>query len=216
MEDFCRLYRLPIYSWLRMLGQSVQDAQDQTQEFLMEKVWIEKLEGYDLERGGSFRSWLMTCLRNQTIKEHKARRTLKRGGGKVFVPMDAEALEKEAQAAQALHLEPGPTFDLLLAREIWRAAVVKLEEGGKARAAGLLRDLLPAVLAEKWPQPPFPSQQELADRHGITLVRLRGYFYHTLKSKARRVFNEAARACSPGISTEDLDYLWHMLHRHGG
>lgn len=88
-------------------------------------------------------------------------------------------------------------------------------EAMRMRAAGLLRDLLPVVLAEKWPQPPFPSQQELADRHGLTLVRLRGYFYHTLKSKARRVFNDEARACSPGISTEDLDYLWHMLHRHG-
>lgn len=37
----------------------------------------------------------------------------------------------------------------------------------------------------------------------------------TLRNKARRVFNDEALACSPGISTEDLDYLWHMLHRHG-
>lgn len=215
LEHFCQFYQLPIYGWLRMLGQTPQDAQDHTQIFLMEKVWQEKLAGFDREHGARFRSWLMTCLKNQVIKDHKAKQTLKRGGGKVILRLDTEALEREVLNAQTTHLEPGPTFDLLLAREIWRAVRSILTGSQKPQKVALMRDLLPAVLMEKWPPPPFPSQQDIADKHGTTLVKLRGYFHHTLKSKTRRVFNEEARACSPGITSEDLDYLWHMLRRHG-
>lgn len=215
MERFCLLYQLPIYSWLRMHGQTAQDAQDHMQIFLMTTVWQNRLAGFDLERGTKFRSWLTACLRNQVIKEHEARKTLKRGGGKVFVPFDLEILEKEVHAAQAARLEPEPTFDLLLAREIWRVVGRGLTAGKTATAAALVRDLLPLTLVEKWPPPPFPSQQEMAERHGTTMVRLRAHFNHTLRRRVRRDFDAEARACSPGITVEDLDYLWQLLRRFG-
>ncbi len=170
----------------------------------------ELVAGFDSKRRGSFRSWLMTCLRNLTIKDHHARRTLKRGGGWKFESLDSEAVEREMLAIQAAHLEHGPACDLILARCIWRSVARRMEEGRSAERVRLIRDLLPLVLFEKWPPPPFPTQQEMADKHDMTVVNLRGYFHHTLKGRVRKLFAEEILG-----PPDEADYLWHMLCRYG-
>ncbi|HCN31462.1 MAG TPA: hypothetical protein DIT64_22725 [Verrucomicrobiales bacterium] len=189
---------------------------DQTQIFFARFVRMGLLKSFDPAEG-KFRSWLTTCAQNQARSAIKALSREKRGGGVIFETYDPEQAEREWQAEQTAHLNPDQEFDLQLARNLWRGLKRTLiqSKGDAGGKAALTQALLPLVLLEKWPKQPFPTQEEMAASFGTTTIRLRAYFNHTLKKKARRVFEEEVVRYSPGISTEDVEYLWGLLAQYG-
>ena len=92
LEKLCRTYWPPIYAFVRRQGHSPHDAQDLTQEFfarLLEKNYLA-----DVDRAkGKFRSFLLASLKHFLANEWDKANTQKRGGGKVFVPIDAHTAE---------------------------------------------------------------------------------------------------------------------------
>ena len=71
------------------------------------------------------------------------------------------------------------------------------------------------VLVDRWPLPPMPTQEDLAERHGTTPVRMKAFFNRTLRVQARRAFDGEAQAASPGIPETELAHLWLLLCRYG-
>src|SRR6516162_8007420 len=68
LEELCRAYWPPLYSFLRRQGYPPHDAEDLVQGFLARLLAREDLAGVCPEKG-RFRTFLLTSLRNFTIKQ---------------------------------------------------------------------------------------------------------------------------------------------------
>lgn len=216
LERFCAQYYPPIYGYARALGLSEADAKDRVQDFFVEVIRDDLLAKYDLSRDRRLSTWLMKCFKHLVLNHQAYAAAGKRGGGREFVEFDPDHAEHAYRSAHLAQLEPGPTFDLMLARQIWQVARASL--AGKHREKGkgdLVDTLLPLVLMDRWPPPPVPSQEEVAGQHGTTVLRLKAFFNRTLRMQAARQFAIELQTASPGITEEEIDHLWSLLRRHG-
>src|SRR5690554_3458739 len=88
LEQLCRAYWLPVYTFVRRRGHSAEDAQDLTQGFfarLIEKEWLNVVD----ETRGRFRTFLLTAVTRFMANEYDRSQALKRGGGQTFLAIDA-------------------------------------------------------------------------------------------------------------------------------
>jgi len=81
LARLCQTYWYPLYYYIRRLGQTPQDAQDLTQEFLVRLVYKDYLKGIKQERA-KFRSFLLVALKRFLANEWDRANRLKRGGGR--------------------------------------------------------------------------------------------------------------------------------------
>src|SRR5262245_30760962 len=91
MEELCRRYWKPTYTYIRMAWtKSNEEAKDLAQGFFL---WIfeeDALRGYDRERA-SFRTYLKLRLKHFVSRQDESLERLKRGGGRLILPADAVA-----------------------------------------------------------------------------------------------------------------------------
>jgi DNA-directed RNA polymerase specialized sigma24 family protein len=214
IKVFCTVYYAPIYGYARAMGFQEADAQDRVQDFFAEVLRRDLLKRYDRQGDARFSSWLITCFKHSVFNQSARDRTQKRGGGVQFVDFDTAGAERGFQTTYLASLDPDPTFDLMLSREVWnlaRRSLLQLYAGRENK--GLVHDLVPHVLATVWAGK--PSQEELAARHGTSAMRLKAFYNRTLKTQARRCFDQSGQLSSPGISDSELDHLWHLLSHYG-
>ncbi|MBL9116540.1 MAG: sigma-70 family RNA polymerase sigma factor [Verrucomicrobiaceae bacterium] len=212
---FCVVYYPAIYSFARMRGLDVGDAEDRTQDFFMEVIKDELLMKFDPAHGSRFSSWLMTCFRNMELNHRAAQSAKKRGGDQEFVSYDTDFAERCHQHAQMAQLSEASAVDLALARSLWRSTQARL----RARHLGtmnevLVHELMPQLLLDRWPDPPALTQDQMAKKHGTTAVRLKAFFNRTLKTQAERFFREEAIFANPGINDEEIAELWSLVRTH--
>jgi RNA polymerase sigma factor (sigma-70 family) len=93
LEELCGAYWQPLYSFLRRKGHSPHDAQDLVQGFLARVIARDDLGNVGPEKG-RFRTFLLTGLRNFTIKQALHDKALKRGGGKPPLSINADEAER--------------------------------------------------------------------------------------------------------------------------
>jgi len=205
---FSDMYHAPLCGFGRSLGLQEQDARDHTQDFFVKIMKEGMLQKFDPQRGTKFSTWLRICFRNFVRK--------KRGSEKAWISVATDFSKEGFQSAYLAVLAPEPVFDLLLARQIWKATREEmLKKAQKKGSERLVYDVLSYTLLTRWPESPAPSQEDIAARHGTSVVRLKAYFNRTLKVQARRDFGSEARAVCPGITDDDVQHLWHLLSRYG-
>jgi DNA-directed RNA polymerase specialized sigma24 family protein len=112
--ELCRRYWKPAYLYLRSSrSMDNERAKDLTQQFLFEVVEGDLLSRFSPDHG-SFRGYLRGALRLFLLEEHRDGRTLKRGGGRTFVPLEGEP---------AARVEPGADPETLFNRQ-WADTVL--------------------------------------------------------------------------------------------
>jgi RNA polymerase sigma-70 factor (ECF subfamily) len=131
LNELCRTYWRPIFSFVCRRGYSIEDAQDLTQDFfvkILERNWLEHAD----PNRGRFRSLLLTSLQNFLNSAAERTHTRKRGGDVEFVSWDdwmAEAPSQLSISAQALDsLSPERLFDLRWATTVVEQALRRLRE----------------------------------------------------------------------------------------
>src|SRR5947208_13194625 len=92
LEKLCRAYWYPLYVYVRRQGNSPEDAQDLTQDFLSRLLEKKYFARADRDRG-KFRTFLLGSLKNFLVNEWKRAGRLKRGGVVEFVSIDANDAE---------------------------------------------------------------------------------------------------------------------------
>lgn len=215
LARFCSLYYPAIYGFARLRGLTVEDAQDRTQDFFVEVVRDDLLSKFDLSHGSKLSSWLMKCFKHMELNHRTARSAVKRGGGWEFVSFDTDFAEQNFQSIKLANLAEASSTDIMLARTLWREAKAQLYNRHRGTPnERLVQELIPFVLAERWPEPPAPSQQQLAEEYGTTAVRLKAFFNRTLKGQAFRLFSDCACSANAGISEQEIDELWALLRAH--
>ena len=131
LDELCRTYWRPVFSFICRRGYSIEDAQDLTQDFfvkILERNWLEHAD----HNRGRFRSLLLTSLQNFLVNAAERTHTRKRGGDVEFVSWDdwmAEAPSQLSISAQALEsLPPERLFDFRWATTVVEQALRRLRE----------------------------------------------------------------------------------------
>jgi DNA-directed RNA polymerase specialized sigma24 family protein len=100
LEELCRAYWFPLYAYVRRQGRSPHDAQDLTQAFFAQLLEKDYLRAADRGKG-RFRTFLLVALKRFLCNEWDRIKAQKRGGGVVFIPLDAELAESRYAADPA-------------------------------------------------------------------------------------------------------------------
>ena len=97
LAHLCQTYWPPLYSYARGRGLSVHDAQDLTQGFFVYLIGHQLYKRADRQKG-KFRCFLLASFKNFLSDARDREQTLKRGGGRDFIPLD----EARANSAESL------------------------------------------------------------------------------------------------------------------
>ncbi len=125
LEQLCRAYWYPLYSYIRRRGNNPEEAQDLTQEFfarLLEKHWLAGVE----KNGSRFRSFLLTALNGFLANEYDRATAAKRGGGRPVFSLDAEQAEHRYVLEPSTNETPERIFDRRWALTVLDQALARL------------------------------------------------------------------------------------------
>lgn len=87
LENLCRTYWRPIYSFVRREGAKPEEAKDITQGFF--EVLLERKDFSSVrQEKGRLRSFLLASLKHFMANERRSAATIKRGGGRTLIPLD--------------------------------------------------------------------------------------------------------------------------------
>ncbi len=202
LEDLCRAYWPPLYSFLRRQGHSPHDAEDLVQGFLARLLAREDLAGVGPEKG-RFRTFLLASLRNFVIKQARRDKALKRGGGQI--PIFINAQEAERLCGPDLNAaSPEAAFDRRFAQAVITRAFTALREEHRARD----KEKLFATLAPHLDGTESAGYERAAADLGltpgtlaVTLHRMRARLSELLRAEVRQLCN------SPAEEEQELKYL---------
>jgi RNA polymerase sigma factor (sigma-70 family) len=185
LDELCRIYWRPIYSYARYQGLSPADAEDVTQgffAFVLEKDLFANAE----EHLGKMRNYLLTAFGRHIGHWHRQANAQKRGGGRELLSLEASQAEDEITLDPADHRTPEAYFQKHCALEIIKSAVTALEQeqiaAGKVELFQLLRPRLDPTQAGSG------SDAELAARIGMSHDAVRQNI-----SRLRKRFREIMR-----------------------
>ena len=193
LEDLCRAYWPPLYSFLRRQGHSPHDAEDLVQGFLARLLAREDLGAVGPEKG-RFRTFLLTSLRNFTIKQALHDKALKRGGGQLRIPINAE--EAEHLCGPDLSADsPEAAFDRRFSQAILARAFAALREEYRARGKEEFFATLAPCLDGAEPGTYEQAAAKLGMAPGtiaVTVHRMRGRLRELLRAEVRQICASAA------------------------
>ena len=149
LAQLCRIYWRPIFAFICRRGNTLEDAQDLTQDFFLMILKGDLLQRANADRG-RFRSLLLTALKNFLIDSHARAHARKRGGDVQFVSWDewmAEAPSRLAISAAALESWPAERiFDVRWAATVAEQALRRLQEECESRGRRRVFDVLSTAL----------------------------------------------------------------------
>src|SRR5207244_3905155 len=122
LEKLCRIYWLPLYTYVRRNGHSPEEAEDLTQAFFAN--FLEKnAVGRARQEKGRFRSFLLTSLQNFLAHEWEKARAAKRGGGTFPLPWDELSAEGQYRLEATPELSPDKAFERRWAMTLFQQAL---------------------------------------------------------------------------------------------
>ena len=144
LEELCRVYRAPLYSFARYQGHSPSDAEDLVQGFLAKAATNGLFRKADEDRG-KLRTFLLTAFRRFMRDEFEKATALKRGAGKTH-SMDVAELEEWYVDEDTALKTPESAFDRRWAVSVLENTILTLSERwrekGKLDEFSLLRPFL--------------------------------------------------------------------------
>jgi RNA polymerase sigma-70 factor (ECF subfamily) len=185
LQKLCQTYWYPLYAYIRWRGHRPEDAQDLTQEFflkLIEKNWLSNVA----PQGARFRSFLLVVVKGFLANAHAFAQAAKRGGGKVFVPLDSEQAEERFSHEPATNDNPELAFDRRWALAVLAEALQRLRAAAAASGKKGQFELLHPFLSRE------PGEGEYAavgaqlkmsrDAVGVAVHRLRQRYREMLRA----------------------------------
>jgi RNA polymerase sigma-70 factor (ECF subfamily) len=199
MEQLCRNYWFPLYTFVRRRGYPAHEAQDLTQEFFMRLMEGSGLEGVQPEKG-KFRTYLLASMKHFLAKEWRDQHRIKRGGKLEFLCW--EELQAEERFALEPHADSNPeeSFDQHWARTLARNALDRLRaeeerEGNEARFEVLKKYLQSDATAAAY--------SETAVRIGLSEPAVKSAIYRLRRRYAQIVRDSIAQTVSSAGEVEE-------------
>jgi len=199
LSHLCQTYWYPIYAHIRRSSRTAEDAKDLTQEFFARFLEKDYLRSIGPEKG-RFRSCLLVAVNGFLANERDRANRHKRGGGREFIPLDAENAEQRYSAELMDERTPDRAFAqrwaMTLLDQVIRRLETELAAEGKAELFEDLKIYLTGA-------PPEGSQKEIAAKLHISESTLR-VIIHRLRQRYRQLLRlEIAQTVSGPEEIED-------------
>ena len=212
LDELCRTYWRPVFSFVSRRGYSMADAQDLTQDFfvmILQRGWLSHAD----PNRGRFRSLLLTSLQNFLMNAAKRSHRQKRGGEMQFISWDdwmAEAPSQLSATYDALNaVPPERLFDLRWATTVVEQALRRLREEceNKGRLR-LFRTLSNHLTAER----DEVSYANLSTTLGIAETAVKKQL-HNLRQRYRSLLRDevANTVANPAEVEDEIRYLCSAL-----
>jgi DNA-directed RNA polymerase specialized sigma24 family protein len=147
LEKLCRAYWPPVYFFARRRGHGDADAKDFTQQFFSLLLARNDFAGLEASKG-KFRTFLLAAFTHFLSNEYDRAAALKRGGGRLVLPLDDLSDEQLAQSCATETCSPAKSFDRHWAQAVLAQSYARLktemEQEGKAPQFDALRIFLTA------------------------------------------------------------------------
>jgi RNA polymerase sigma factor (sigma-70 family) len=218
LAQLCQTYWPPLYTYVRSRGLSVHDAQDLTQSFFADLIERKIYTRADPEKG-KFRSFLLASLKHFLSHAREREQTLKRGGGREFLPLDegraeeAESLFQTHLASSIPKLREDALFERTWAQTLVSTALDRLAGAYKAEGKETLFETFQTFLTIG--ADPLPTYSELAARLAVTestirshIARVRARYREMLRAEVRRTVDSEA-----AVDAELHELLRVLIHK---
>lgn len=180
-------YRTPLVVWLRARHYSPEDAEDLVQGFFAGLLRHDFLKGVGTEKG-SFRTFLLTSLKNHLSDVRDKENALKRGGGQPLGSLhetdeDGNARHDPAGSDAA----PDVEYDRAWARALLANSLRELEtECARTGHKELCTALEPTMFADATAAP----YREIGDRLGMSEAAVK-VAAHRIRARLKGIIREA-------------------------
>ena len=208
LNELCRTYWRPVFSFVCRHGYSMEDAQDLTQDFFVKILEPGWLSHADPDRG-RFRSLLRKSLQNFLINAAERTHTRKRGGEVKFISWDdwmAEAPSQLSISAQAIDsLPPERLFDLRWAVTVVEHALRRLREECESKGKRRLFHALSSHLTAERDEVSFAQlSAELGIAESAVIKQL-----YNLRQRYRSLLRDevAHTVADPAHVEDEIRYL---------
>jgi RNA polymerase sigma-70 factor (ECF subfamily) len=131
LEELCRIYWYPLYSFVRRQGHGKNDAEDLTQEFFARLLARDDLATVDREKG-KFRSFLLASMKHFLANEWDRTQAQKRGGGKRILSINLEDSELKYAMEPTHVITPDKLYDRRWAMTVLEQVMAKLRNEMRA------------------------------------------------------------------------------------
>lgn len=179
LDELCKIYWRPIYSYARFQGLSPADSEDLTQSFFTFVLEKDLFSNADAALG-RMRNYLLTAFGRHIKHWQRQAGALKRGGGREILSIEASQAEDELTIHPADNRTPEAIYQRMCALRIIEAAVEQLgrdqEKAGKGRQFELLRPRLDPTQAGSGNDAELAAQLNMthdAVRQAISRLRKR-------------------------------------------
>ena len=208
LEQLCRAYWYPLYTYVRRRGHPPEEAQDLVQEFFSQLLERKDLGTVDRARG-KFRSFLMASMNHLEANEWKKANRQKRGGGALVFSLDEQDAEGRFQHEPASDWTPEKAFERRWAETLLQQVLALLRAEFKAAGLEPRYDLLkPYLLSDEEPEPCVG----LAARLGLTASGVKSAI-RRMKLRYAEIFREeiARTVSTPEEIDEEIRHLFAAL-----
>jgi RNA polymerase sigma factor (sigma-70 family) len=201
LEVFFTNYWKPIYSYVRIAwAKGNEEAKDLTQAFLLWLLEGEALDRFESERG-SFRRYLKVLLRSFVGHQAAALGRLKRGGGKLTLSLDGEAMRIDEFLSESRLSDPEEAFERAWRVELVDQAIERVKsryvEGGQASAFGIFEEYALGTGTER------PTYEQLAERYGWSVDKVRKGLSQVRHEIRREIHVELVRLTGSDREAQD-------------
>lgn len=208
LEKLCRTYWWPLYGFVRRNGYAPEEAQDLTQAFFALLLERRDLDVVRREKG-RLRSYLLVSLKNFLAKARRRELTVKRGEGKVLVPLGELLARESADSEPTDSLTADRIYERCWALMLLEQVSTRLE--GEYRSVGNVKlfDCLQELLSN---DPGRRSQAVIATELGMTESAVKQAFYRLRQRYRELVRYEIAQTVAvPGDVEDEVRHFVSVL-----
>lgn len=190
LQQLLGLYWRPVYRYVRVCWKcSIEDAKDLTQEFFAHILEGDLVARYQPSQG-RFRSFLKASLKFFLAETYRDRQRLKRGGGRIIVPLAVDGDEKENMPAGD-SASPEELYDREWADGIMADCLSRLR--ASLRAEGKEAYFQVYHTYDLSADEKKPTYQEIAGTLGLSVSDVRNYLFQ-VRARLKDLIVERIRA----------------------
>ena len=199
LENLCRTYWRPVYSFVRVQGIRPEDAEDLTQGFFALLLERRDLNTVRKEKG-RLRSYLLASVKHFLADEHRRAMAVKRGKGQWLIPLEELRDSQCIDADRSDRLTPEQIYERRWALTVLEQVLARLRD--EYRSAGNVRffDQMKKMLTD---DPDRPSQGEIATEFDMTENAVKQAFYRLRQRYQILLRDEIANTVAMPSDIED-------------
>jgi RNA polymerase sigma-70 factor (ECF subfamily) len=155
LEDLCRSYWYPLYTFARRKGNSAHDSEDLVQGFFAEVLGLSFFAAAEREKG-KLRTFLLSAFERFLVDDYRRQNAKKRGGAVEMIPFQLAGAEDRFLAETEIAAGPAGAFEKVWAMTVLEKSVARLAaEYESAQKSETCAALLPFLNVDEDARAPY-------------------------------------------------------------